>query len=303
MNIHFKNYLDSFRLGKKYLLTLLIDALSFSVIAALWLVFGNILTARAYVISEGRSAEELKLLMLSGSLEANKLLLANIKAFVFTFIIGLILAVVITILVFSLSRMLIWDKVLGGSSSFSSSSSKFAWKNFKKWNGMTLVLLLLSAVYALIYGLLKVIINFLTSSLSETVFLWVNRGVNYLFFTIFILLMFIVFHSFSREHKAWLSVGDAFHQIKVSWPKLWRLFIFVVLTGTAVSAVLSLVTFLLLKLFPSLSPVLMLHPGFLPLLSMAVGLLLISWIRLYLFKAILSSSLAHNLPHEHSKEH
>lgn len=294
MNIHFKHYFDSFRLGKTFLLTLLIDTLSFSLLAYLWLVFGSILTARAYAISEGRTAEELKLLMLSGSLEANELLLANIKSFVFTFIIGLVLAVAITILIFSLSRMIVWDKVL--SRVLGSHSSNLSWKNFKKWNGITLVMLLLSAVYILIYGIIKLIINLITSSLSEVVFLWVNRGVNYLFFIIFIVLMFILFNSFSREHKAWHSVGDAFHQVKASWAKLWKSFIFIVLTSAVASAVFGLIVFILLKLFLSLSSTFLLHPGLLPLLSAFIGLLLISWIRLYLVSGVLCSSSAH----EHS---
>jgi len=231
------------------------------------MTLGNILTNRAYVISGGKTVEQLKIIMASGSLEGNQLLLSNIQSFVYFMIFGTIAALIITVMLYSLSRMLVWEKVI---------KNNFSWKNFKLWNGLTLVLCLLAIVYFLIFAAIKLILNFFTILLGETLFITFAKIIDNFFFIVFIIFMYALYLSFSESHKVWQSVGQAFHLIKAEWSRLWKMFILAVLTIVIVTLLLYF-----------LQRFLIYQPGWiLPAITIIVIIFMLAWMRLYLLRMI-----------------
>lgn len=259
---YFQNYFNSFHVGKKFWLLFLIDGLAVSIITLLWLILGNMLTAKAYAISGGKSVEELKMLILSGSLETNQLLLSNIKTFVFTFYIGVIAAIIVTLLLFSLSRMIVWEKII---------NSTFSWKNFKKWNGLILAFLLLMLVYGLVWVMVRLIVNIFINLMNETAFIILSQVINFIFIIAGICFMFLLFRTFQKTHQVWHSIGDTFHVIKVSWSKLWKQYLFILFTGLIIGFIVSYLQRFFFQL-----------PNWLfPLISTLIFLLFFSWMRMY----------------------
>ncbi|MBU0470854.1 MAG: hypothetical protein KKA62_03910 [Nanoarchaeota archaeon] len=287
MNVHFKNYLDSFSFKKRFWQIFAVDTATLFILTALWMTLGNLLTARAFAISGGKSIEELKAVMLSGSLNANEALLASIKSFVYIFTIGIIIATILTFIIFSLSRMIIWEKIL---------KNKFSWKSFSKWNGLAVLVFFISLLYLLIFSLARMIFNLSTLSLGENTYLTLLQFLNYFFFLAFLIFVFVLFYSFTEVGKVWQSVSHASHIIKTRWSRLWKQFLLIYLTGLIVGFFISYLQRFFFQ-----------YPDWVyPVINLGLLLLYISWLRLYLLKAI---SLGHEQghqrqqPYEHQQLH
>ena len=128
-----KSYLKSFRWHKDLWKPLVIDAITLPIIILLWLGLGKILNKLAYSLSQGRSLEDLKLALLS-SPEAAQTFIASTKYFTIVLIAGTLITFILTLIIFSLSRSLIW-------------STKFDKKKYWKWNGLNLILLIFPIYY------------------------------------------------------------------------------------------------------------------------------------------------------------
>ena len=268
-----KTYLHSFKLNRNFWYTFILEAAAIAAIVLIILAFGNILTAKAYAISGGKSPDDLKLMLLSGSEETAKDFLTKIKTFTVIFVGGGILLILILLMLFSLAQKSIWDKL---------TSQKFSWLNFWRWNMMTLLLILFFIIYILIYALFRLTVNLLIP-LTGTAYTLTWQVINLFFLLVFLLFTLIMLYSLAEKHKVWEAVGNTFHLIKTHWNKLWKAFL------------LSWVTIILLSVFLWLiSKALSLASIFFSatawtVITVAFFLAFVSWMRIYTVKELFPS--------------
>lgn len=267
MNKHIKNYLDSFRLKKEYWNTLLVDAVFFGIISFVFVFLGGLLKQKAYMISQGKTAEELKQMLLSMDPTLAQAFLDNLKEFVITFILGSIVVLVGGVLLYSLSRKLIWDYLLG---------KKFDKKRYWKWNLINIVLIIPLAIYFFAFGLVKLVLGHMISLLGNQAILDVSYNLINLFFMFSLLVfVFLVYYSFAKEYKVWESIGGAFYLIKSKWKRIRLMFLLVLFTSVVLSLILWPVGVLIAdKEFVVAG------------IGIIVSLLFCAWVRIYVYRTI-----------------
>ncbi|MBT6774600.1 hypothetical protein HOA91_04475 [Candidatus Woesearchaeota archaeon] len=264
MNKHIKNYLNSFKFNNKYWYTLFIDGFTFLFITLLFLGLGKILEMKAYAISNGKTTEELKVLLLSGSVENSKLFLDNVKIFTFYLVIGILLALIVALLVYSLSRNIVWNKLL---------KRDFVRKKFWAWNGLSVLMIIILFFYLLFYKVIEIFLP-----LGVTMFQFIFRGlVGSTLVLIFMVFLFLVNYSFATENKVWFSIGNAFHLIKLNWKRLWKMFILTLITWVLLRVLLYYI-YIWFKIIP--------QELFSSILNITAILLFLVWLRLYLLRTI-----------------
>lgn len=214
-----KSYLKPFRWHQDLWKPFLIDAITLPIIVLIWLSLGKILTRIAYSLSQGRSLEELKLFILS-SPEAAQAFVANTKYLLAALIGGPLLAFILTILIFSLSRAIIWQP-------------KFDRKRFWKWNGLNLTLLLILVPYIMLNLAFNLLLNFLTES-------EIARGIaNGFFLIVFLVLLFTIYHSFARTYNIAESINYALKAIKRKFREYAKAFLSAFIVGLILSLIVS----------------------------------------------------------------
>lgn len=260
------NYLKTFQQKDKLLVSFLSDLLSASLIVFLLYSFNSLLNYSSRSITGGRTVDELKVALVSGTIDNASQMLTNVKIFFFLATFGLVAVLLVILLIFSFSRAYLWYKLNG---------KKFSQKYFWRWNGAVIVLFLLFLPYYLIYGITKIMFGSINFS-NENIPYLINQIVNYLFLVVFLLFTFLVYYFFTHRYKVWGSIGDAFQSIKKYWSPLWKMFLIALLTGL----VLSLISYFIIKsLVYQPSWITTLFRGF-------VLILYISWLRVYLFDTI-----------------
>ncbi len=265
-----KTYLHSFKLNRNFWYTFALEAAALTAIVLIILAFGNILTAKAYAISGGKSPDELKLMLLSGTEETAKDFLTKIKTFTVLFVGGGIALIAVILMLFSLAQKSIWGKL---------TSQKFSWLNFWRWNMMTLLLILFFIIYILVYALLRLTLNLLIP-LTGTAYTLTWQIINLFFLLVFLLFTFIILYSLAEKHKVWEAVGNTFHSIKSHWSKLWKLF----LLSWATIVLLSLILWLLSKALSSAS--IFFSATAWTVITVAFFLAFVSWMRIYTLNSI-----------------
>ena len=268
MNKNLRTFFDSFKFNRNHWFSFAVDVVAVLVITFLFLGLGNILAAKAYAISNGKTADQLKIDLLTATLEESKDFLANVKGFAFYFFAGTIFAVLASLFIFSFSRMVIWSRVL---------QQKISKKRYWRWNLVVLTTGLLLIPYLLVYFLLRLILDALICLISNGIILVVYvQAIKALFILAFILFAFLVSYSFVQNYKVWLSVGNAFHLLKEKWKDLWKAFLFAVVTSVVISFFLMYA-----------QKFLFLQPIWLGVsVNLGVFLLFLTWMRLYVLRTI-----------------
>jgi len=266
MNKHIKKYLDSFRVKKEFWFGFGIDAATLLIVTALAFMFNLILISRTNAVTGGRTPEGLKAAMIAGTVEANQLLLSNVKMFVFVLILGGIFVLVASLFIVAWSRSRVWNNYL---------KQKFDWKKYLKWNPLILVVFLILFLYLLIYALTKLIINLIISTVNTTVYLVINNVVNLIFVLIFFILSMLIFYSFTKKYAVWESVGNAFSLIKKNFKSISIMFGFMFIT-------LLVINYLLNLLFTKI----VFHQILMFVLGFIISLMLVNWVRHYLVKVV-----------------
>jgi len=268
MNKHLQNYFNSFKLKSEFFCTLIVDGLSIGVIIGLFFFFAKFLESKAMQLTGGQDVLQLKQMMLTASPETVQLFAAQLKSFVLISFIGGIIIILAALFIFSLSRSLVWYKLL---------KIKLTKKNYWKWNTFNLILLVLLLVYCFIFIIVKIVLVQLVSLINNPTLLQLfNNFLTLIGILIFISFLFIAYYSFAQKYKVWIAIGNAFNLIKSKWTKLWKVYLFALLTLT----VISIIIFYIEK-------ALMYQSGWLGiLLSTIIFLLFISWARIYLLKTI-----------------
>ena len=256
-----KKYQKSFTFSKSFRRNFIVDVLTVVVITLLFLGFGAFLEQKANEISDGKSIEQLKVDLLAGDVESNQLFVDNIRSFTYYFVGGGIILLLLTFILFSYSRQLIWKNSL-----------KINWK----WNGIILILLILFILYLLFYALVRLIVNSYLTFGNQTSADIFSQSLNAFFFLIFITFTFLTYYNFVHKNKVWETIGSTFSLIKVKWAILWKSFLLIVLTGI----IISIITYYIQKQ-------LIFQPAWVTSsLSIGILLLFLSWTRLYLVDTI-----------------
>jgi hypothetical protein len=266
MNKHIRNYLRSFKVNKAFLYTLIIDVVAILLILGIVLAFGKVLGDKAFALSDGKTAEQLKVELLSGTEEQALEFLAKAKSFVFVFFAGTVLTFLLLMMAFSFSRAFLWNKI---------KRSKLTRKNFWRWNGISLIILFLAGAYFLIFAIFRIAFNVIFPLVGNTIYFVFAKAVTLFFQLTFLLFVFLVFYSFVHKYKAWESVSDAFNLIKVHWNRIWRMFLLSLLTILLISLVL----------YP-LGKAFFYRQNLMTIINVVVLVLFMSWQRIYMLKIV-----------------
>ena len=277
--MHFKNYLNSFKVKKTFWYTLTVDFIFFVIFTLIFATFGAYVQRKSYSLTGGKSPAEIQQLMLA-SPEQAAVFLTQIKSFLSFVIIGAIILITVSLLLYSLSRALIWYKLNG---------KKLTKKNYWRWNALNLALIFPLFIFAIAFLIIKLLMSlllefFLTFNLqfyyANTTFVefttTIFNGLVSFFLSLFIIIFILLFYySYTHKNKVWVSIGSAFGLFKKKWKQIWVILLFGLLTGV----VLTLITYPLKQL-------LIYNPIISTILQLIIGLLFINWLRLYLFKTI-----------------
>ena len=264
MNKHIKNYLKSFKFKKEYWYTLIVDGLFLGILAFGLYLFNELITKKAYLISDGKSVDQIKQMLLSMDPVKAQAFLDTLRSFVFTFMIGTVILVVGSLLLYSLSRKLIWNYLTKHKTRY--------WK----WNVLNLVLIIPLLIYLIIFGLVKLILNSLIILIkNKSLISFLDSSINLFFLLTFITFGFLVYYNFSKKYEAWNSIGKSFHLIRKRWVRIWPLFLLSLMTAVVLSALLWPITKLLAAQTVGLG-----------IFSGVVSLFYLAWLRLYLYRTI-----------------
>ncbi|MBR9683051.1 hypothetical protein GOV03_00750, partial [Candidatus Woesearchaeota archaeon] len=245
--------------------TLLVDAGFIGVMFLLISYFGNLLQETALAIGNGKTTEQIQQMLIS-SPEQAEVFLASLKGLVFTFAAGAAAVFIGGLLLYSLSRKLIWDYLL---------KKKFNKRTYWKWNSLNLVLTIMAVVYLFVSGLFRLLIEYLFSIFkNQTMLDIIYNFTNLVILFAFVVFLFLVYHSFAKKYKVWGSIGEAFHLIKTKKEVKW-LFLFVPVTAMILA----------ILLWP-LNGRLVGQPDTLLIINTVVSLSLLVWARGYVFRTV-----------------
>lgn len=271
----FRAYLQSFRptpqLGKPFA----VDLLFFGLAAFLFTQLGRWLQNSSQAILQGKTPEELQIVLTSLPPEEALQLLQQVKHFWLFFLAAALLLVAATILGFSFTKAYQW-------SILHQHPFKLKWK----WNILYLALIIPSLLYLLAAVVVKVaassLFNWFLSlnplfvvtheELAQLLLHTFNDIIGFILVVLFLLFLFAAEERFSQHLQAWNSLGEAFGV----WRKaLGQPFLFIL--GT--SALLSL----LLGWF---GRILFLYPQAFLAFQFVLGFLFIAWLRSYFHQQV-----------------
>jgi len=264
LNKHLTDYFHSFKLKKEQWYPFLVDSVFLFLFTWAVVFFSNLITSKAYLISQGKTADQLKQMLLSMEIDKATAFLSGLKSFFLTFIIGLIVIVIGSLLLFSLSRKLIWTYLLKKKTPY--------WK----WNGLNLVLIIQVIIFLLIFGVLRILLGTIFTLFKSQIVLDIFYALFSLFTGIILVLyLFLVYFSFTEKYAVWNSIGQAFHLIKVKWSNLWPAFLLILATFGILSLLLWPLNYWLVS-----------YKTLLLILNTLLTLFFLAWARVYWFHHI-----------------
>lgn len=204
------------RFGKSVAIDLLTGLLMFGIVVLL----GSMLQAQGATIGYGVDGPELAAKLFEGNPEYNLQFLNNVKAFFFTFVLGIPLALMLILAAGAYSRKLIWEKIY--------TSEKTQQQGFWRWLGFICVQMLIVLNSLLLYALLLLLVGFVAPSFS-----YAGLLVQLLYAGAVLLWLYTGYRLFSQGGKIWRSCGEAF----VQWR--WDIWLVVVVLIFIVSMVLA----------------------------------------------------------------
>ncbi|MFA6460741.1 MAG: hypothetical protein WCV90_00610 [Candidatus Woesearchaeota archaeon] len=257
-----KNYLNSFKPKKELFYPFLLDVIAITLIVLLLIGYGTFLQSRSDAITGGKSVDEVKAMLLSGSEEYNQQFLAKIQVIGLIFFGGGLLFILASLFIYSLSSRLEWNFLLKKQTKY--------WR----WNGLTLMMSLFSLLVALFYAGFNLLIGLIFSS-DNYFFLLFVRLIGILVILAFVSYCFLASYSFNHTYRVWHSVGEGFSLVKKEWTKLWKVYLFSVFTFILLNILIYLIT-----LATSIGETAY------SLLGASVSLLFFSWMRYYYLKSL-----------------
>ncbi len=244
---------------KKLATVFLSYALVFILLFAALLLFLQEVKTQSETALAGKNPEQWRQ-QLAANPEIAVPLFEQIMYFILTIAGGVILFLALALLLFSLLQQQVWKQFA-------------VFLPLKKWAIFHLVaifpLALLAALFLIFKPLLLLFSGLILS--SEGAFSIFSKSIDSFFLLFFLLFYFILSLSFSKTHKAWASVGEAFHLLASRWRELGRTFLRFVMVGI----ILQLILYFLRNLVPFQLQ---------SLLIIFLALLLVSWMQISVSK-------------------
>ena len=281
MNKNLQHYLNSFKLGKQFAHTFLMDLASLSIIIFSFIWFSSYAQQRSLELLQGRTTAELQQMMVSLSPEQLLPFMTSLKWFLVTSLIGLVILIAASVLVFSYSQARIWNYLQG---------KRVTNNNYWRWNllnlSLLIPLLLFLAVLLIVKLFMMLLLNlpaklmpifYLThSNLMENIRLVIDGAALFYMVVLFIIVVFFIYHHFVKSYKIWDSIGAGFSAFNKNWKKILLLASF-----ATVSALLTTVILLPIK------KALIFYPFWSMMLNIALAAFFLAWLRRYVFNSIL----------------
>ncbi len=261
-----KQFIRSFKVEDSFWYTLIVDIAFFAVIAFLFQSFGRFVQQKLSQLG-GMDPTEIQNIIMSMNPDQIQGYVNQLKWFVFAFIAGWVVIMLVTVLVSSLSRTIIWNRIL---------DRKFSLKRYWRWNLYILLFAAMLILYFAAFLAVKLGLTFLISYFNNAYLVQLfSQLVNLLGFAILLVFLLLANYSFARKYKVFASLADTFATIRKRWSQLWKAFVFSYLVLVVMGLLIALAQF---YLFQSSR-----NGAF---FSIGLLLLYISWLRLYLFKAV-----------------
>ena len=284
MNKNIQQYLHSFKLGKQFTTTFLIDLISLSLIIYAFIWFSSYAQQASLELLQGRTTAELQQMMLSLNSQQLAPFLTSLKWFLITSLAGLVVLLIGSVLLFSYSQARIWNYLQG---------KKVTASNYWRWNLLNFSLfvpfLLFLGTLLIVKIIMMILLNippkllpvfYLTqSNLMENIRLVVDGAALFYMVVLFMLIVFFIYNNFAKSYKVWDSIGAGFSAFKKQWKKVLWLALF----ATA-SALIATVILLPIK------KALIFYPLYSTLLNIVLAAFFLAWLRMYVFKAVIHRS-------------
>lgn len=259
-----KKYLDSFRLKKEHAYTLVVDACFWMLMIVSAILFSSLLQKKAGPLIKGQSPEQFQEMLLTMAPEQAQAFLSNLQGLVVMFAVGTIILLVGGLFLFSLSRKLIWDKLV---------HNKFDKKKYWRWNLLNLVLVIPIIIFALIFGLFRIIFGYLFSLFKSQMVLDAFYNLfNLAALLILLVFVFLTYYSFSHKYRVWDSIGSAFELLKKK--KIWVTFFW----ALATVIILAVLSWPLAYLFRQSTIMITVNA--------VISVLFVVWLRVYLVQTV-----------------
>lgn len=279
MNQHLRHYLDSFKVKKVFWVTFLIDVVFFGAVGLTFSKFGTYLQNASLQLMAGRTPEEIQQLLATAPEQALPFL-EGLKSFLLVSLGSAVLLALLTFLLLSLEQAFIWNTL---------HQKKLSLKTYWRWNLLHLGLIIPVLLYGLGAAILKLvtsgIFRFLgnlspalylqNAALIDGIILVLNNAVSFILVLFALLLLFLIYYTFTEKYKVWQSIGEGLSKLKPHWPRWWRMVL--LMAATAV-----IVTFIMIPM----RKLLFLYPFWESALNFAVSFLFLAWMRLYVVAAL-----------------
>jgi hypothetical protein len=248
---------------KRFLRSVLTDFATIMILLLLISLFGFIVQSQANTFGGIQNVDQLQQ-YLASSPENADLLVSNVQTLVFTLFGGGFFVLLLSLLFYSFTRGYLWNKF---------KNHTLRRKTYWKWNALTLLLLLLFAVYLIPFLIVKMLLGLLLSFISGPVTLAIiNEIISLSLLLIFVIFMFAVHYVFAHTYKVWHGIGEGLTLLKKKWSHLWRSYLFAVFLIAIIVIVLTFVSRLFVQPY-----------GYIILASL-VFLFYLSWLRLFFLR-------------------
>jgi len=279
MNRHLQNFMDSFNSGKDFLYFFLADLVTFSLIFVIFSWFTAYLQQKSFEVMQGKSMEELQQILASSNPEQVLPFLNSLRSFLIWAVAGIIILAVLSFLLYSLSRAVIWYHV---------GNKKVTKKTYWRWNLLNLSLIIPLSFFLLIFFVVKILASTIVSMIftlfpvffaihskfAENFRLAFNGAVSFYLVLSFLVIIFMIYNRFSHNYKVWESLGSGFGVYKKNWKKLSVMVLFAAVVALAVSLAGIVVKGSVYS------------PTILMFFNLALGSAFLAWLRLYVLKAV-----------------
>lgn len=280
MNKHLQHFVDSFKVGKDFAYTFAADIITFSLIFVVFSWFAAYVQQRSVTLMGGKSPEELSQILASAAPAQLLPFMSEVKTFLLTMFLGVLVLVVLSFLLFSYSRAVIWNHL---------ENKKVTKKNYWRWNLLNLALLIPFCGFLIAFVIVKILVSVMVNllfglmpvfyvthvTLMDNIHLVINGVTSFYVVLFFVVLVLLVYHSFVKKYKVWDSIMAGFSAFRQQGKKIWLL----LLLATTTAGVLTLITL-------PIKQELLYSPLVSALVNIDITALFLAWLRLYLLRAV-----------------
>ena len=188
----FQLFKKSFKLDKRFLRVILLDALFYVIAIPVFMIYNIIINKQAQGLESIIGTTDVSSYLTTASAAELSFITADMHTFIFTFIIGAIVLFLVCLFSYSLSRILIWNYLL---------KKKFDIKKYLKFNLLNIILL----IGAVIILLIALLISLISAVVFSIVLFLLMVGIIYFMFSLYI--------EYVKTGRLFYSFGNAFKRM------------------------------------------------------------------------------------------